>query len=209
MLCKCGCGQECNKTYISGHNHRGKKRYWRVVSDVSNIKRSITLKGRKRMPFSKEWKENIGKSQRGIKKGPQTVEHRRNVSISLKGKYTGVKSIRYGKPPAHRKGKRFYFEVPNQGIVYLRSSYEVIFATYLLAKQVDFRYEYKRFILDAKTFLPDFYLVKEDKFIEVKGYVDTVSLQKMKEMSIFHPDIKIEMITSKEIKEIKNGGILC
>ncbi|MEK6881262.1 MAG: NUMOD3 domain-containing DNA-binding protein [Nanoarchaeota archaeon] len=100
---------------------------------------------------------------------------------------------RYGKSPGHGKG--CWFEIPEQGKVFLRSSWEVIFVKYLIAKRVKFRYEYKRFILDGKTFLPDFYLVDENKFIEIKGWVKEKDIQKMEEMKRFYPDVKIEMIT--------------
>lgn len=113
----------------------------------------------------------------------------------------------YGKSPGHRETKRFYFDIPNQGRVCLRSSWELVVATYLVSKQVDFRYEYKRFTLDAKTFLPDFYLVKEDKFIEVKGFADSRFKQKMIEMPIFYPEVKVEVFTGKEIRAIRNKSI--
>jgi hypothetical protein len=53
----------------------------------------------------------------------------------------------------------------------LRSSFEVIFAKYLLKHRIRFEYEPQRIQLDAHTiYIPDFYLPDTDTWVEVKGY---------------------------------------
>lgn len=65
---------------------------------------------------------------------------------------------------------RWYF-IKNDGQrVNCRSGYEVIFANYLIVNDIEFEYEPNIFKLeDGKRYTPDFYLVKEDKYIEIKG----------------------------------------
>jgi hypothetical protein len=162
----------------------------KIVAEISKERISKTHTG---MTYNIEQCRVMGKANKG-----KRFTKEQNLSKGRKG----ADNYRFGKP-CSRYIKRIYFEVPNQGRVCLRSSYEYIFATYLVAKQVDFRYEYKRFFLDAKSFLPDFYLVKENKFIEIKGWVRDADLQKMREMKVFHPDVEVEMIIGHEIDKYK------
>ncbi|MEG0872898.1 MAG: hypothetical protein RR942_09235 [Romboutsia sp.] len=65
--------------------------------------------------------------------------------------------------------ERWYFIRDNKKI-YCRSSYEVIFANYLIINNIDFEYEPTCFKLEnGKRYTPDFYINNECKYIEVKG----------------------------------------
>jgi len=56
--CKCGCGQDCKLTYVSGHNNKGRK-------------------------VSEETKLKLSKSNKGVKRSQQTKDR---ISAALKGK---------------------------------------------------------------------------------------------------------------------------
>lgn len=171
-------------------------------------KHSLAMLGKKLSPRSVAWrrkrrewltgrtKENdLGRKAQAEKlKGRTKMTHSYLASVSdkLRGRYLGVNSPRYGKTPT--PGKRCWFEVPGQGWVCLRSSWELIVAKYLVAKGVEFIYEKERFVLDGKTFLPDFYLVRENKFWEVKGWLRPLDKQKLLEMSLFHPKVCVELV---------------
>ena len=63
--------------------------------------------------------------------------------------------------------------------VVLRSSYEVIFAKYLLKHRIRFEYEPQRIQLAPDTiYIPDFYLPDTDTWVEVKGYARPEWLRK-------------------------------
>ena len=63
----------------------------------------------------------------------------------------------------------WYF-IKNGKIVKCRSGFEVLYANYLLKNNINFEYEPKCFKLDnGKRYTPDFYLIDEDKYIEIKG----------------------------------------
>ena len=152
-----------------------------------------------------------------------TIQERKNISIGTKtamhkpevfakiqannkfrrdsGMYKDKNNHMYGKSPHH--GKWFDFYNPDQGWLRLRSSWELIVATYLVKKQVKFLYESKRFTLDNKTFLPDFYLIDKDKFIEVKGRKSDGFMKKWSEMRQMHPNVKIELWEGNRIEAIK------
>ncbi|MGL5711639.1 MAG: hypothetical protein ACRCXT_11550 [Paraclostridium sp.] len=67
------------------------------------------------------------------------------------------------------KNKNWYF-IKEGKIVYCRSGYEVIYANHLTINNIDFEYEPEHFKLgNGKRYTPDFYLVKEDRYIEIKG----------------------------------------
>lgn len=89
QLCDYGCGQEAN--------HQLKNGKWCCCKNIASclkIRKKISemKMGKKREPFSEEWKKNLGKSKKGKKLPPFTEEHLKNMSISLKGKNTGPKS---------------------------------------------------------------------------------------------------------------------
>lgn len=65
---------------------------------------------------------------------------------------------------------RWYFIKNNGQKINCRSGYEVIFANYLIINGIEFEYEPEVFKLhDGKRYTPDFYLINEDKYIEIKG----------------------------------------
>lgn len=69
----------------------------------------------------------------------------------------------------NNRNKNWYF-IKNDEIVYCRSGYEVIYANYLILNNIEFEYEPECFKLDnGKRYTPDFYLINEDKYIEIKG----------------------------------------
>ena len=61
-------------------------------------------------------------------------------------------------------------DTPNQGVVKMRSGWEIKVADYLTSKNIDWFYEVGWLEIDDTTrYLPDFYLPELDVYIEVKG----------------------------------------
>ncbi len=63
--------------------------------------------------------------------------------------------------------------------IYMRSSWEVAYAKYLDAKGIKWLYESKTFDLGNTTYTPDFYLPEFNLYIEIKGYMRKVALNKI------------------------------
>lgn len=77
-------------------------------------------------------------------------------------------------------GKTSKYTTPNQGVVTMRSNWEVKVADYLTKQGLDWLYEPETFKLtDSISYRPDFYIIEKDYYIEVKGRLKKDSLEKI------------------------------
>ena len=98
------------------------------------------------------------------------------------------------------KGKRGYY----QGY-YCQSSWELAYVIYCLEHNINIIRNKKSFsyILDGikRSYFPDFYLVDENKYIEIKGYYDNKTKEKEKQ---FPKNEILVVIKQKEMQPILN-----
>ena len=94
---------------------------------------------------------------------------------------------------------------------FFRSAWEANIARYYNFIGVKWQFEPKTFIFKnikrgSVSYTPDFYLPEEDKWVEVKGWMDNKSKTKLKRFEKYYPEEykKLILITEKEYKEIKN-----
>jgi len=131
--------------------------------------------------LSEEHKRHISESELGEKNHSfgkkRSKECKKKMSESHKGTQCGKNSGRYGKPPKHSKG--YYYDSPLQGMVWLRSSYEIGYAKYLDEHKILWMYEMETFDLGYRTYTPDFFLPQFEKFIDTKGYMRPESQEKI------------------------------
>jgi AraC-like DNA-binding protein len=104
----------------------------------------------------------------------------------------------------NNRGTLVEYDSPNQGKITLRSKLEATYASLLDKENIDWLYEYKTFpYIDGegkrRTYTPDFFFPKENKFVEVKGYI--TELDQIKIEFLLSNGIDIEMITQSEVKE--------
>jgi hypothetical protein len=91
--------------------------------------------------------------------------------------------------------KQCYYKSPLQGEVCFRSSWELAYAMYLDKKNVFWMYEHKKFKLSNGTsYTPDFYLVKKQKYIEIKGIISETNKEKMDLFRKEYPEIKFKIL---------------
>ena len=95
---------------------------------------------------------------------------------------------------------------------YFKSAWEANTARLLEFQKRTWQYEPKTFWFEAirrgvRSYKPDFYLPKEDIYIEVKGYLDAKSKTKLKRMAKYHPKVKIEVWDSEFFKAIARQGL--
>ena len=88
----------------------------------------------------------------------------------------------------------------------MRSTWEVKYAEYLDKKEVDWEYEEHKFkYVDScgrsHYYFPDFYLPSEEKFIEIKGYMDDKSRYKIEECSKLH-GIEIQVLHKIDLQKL-------
>lgn len=96
------------------------------------------------------------------------------------------------------------------GNVFFRSSWEANIARYFNFMGIKWQFEPKTFIFYAikkgcVSYLPDFYLPEEDKWVEVKGWMDKKSVTKLNRFKKYYPEEykKLELIDQKKYNEIK------
>ena len=108
----------------------------------------------------------------------------------------------------HHWGKGSYYDTPSQGRKWMRSGWEVKVANYLTDNAVDWYYEYEWLeINDGTRYLPDFFVPKENLYIEVKGRKKSVDMYKLE---LAMKKYKIELWDGEELLKrgiIKNCGI--
>ena len=128
-------------------------------------------------------------------------------SENIKGKnhpMFGKKSPMYGKKAPHGKGS--YYKQS-----WMRSSWEIAYAKYCIINHIKYRYEPKVFEITYKyegikkegTYRPDFYLPEQDLWIEIKGWWRDDAEKKFKAFKKQYKDIKIKVLTKKELKVLK------
>ncbi len=108
-----------------------------------------------------------------------------------------------------------------ENMFFARSSWEANCAAYFefLKQRGDIKswqHEPKTFWFEkikrgVRSYLPDFFIEvneNESYFVEVKGYMDSKSLTKLRRMKIYYPAIKIEVIDGKRYNAIKKTSYL-
>jgi len=145
----------------------------------------------------------------------RTKEHQlklnHSISESLKGKMP-LNIMQEGK---YNNVKRGWFEIEGKKL-FFRSTWEANYALYLSwlkkIKQIkDWQYEPDVFIFHkiqfgTRSYRPDFKIINFDGsfyYDEIKGYMDSKSLTKLKRMRIYYPEIIMNLIEKKDYNSIK------
>lgn len=113
----------------------------------------------------------------------------------------------------HRGGKR-----EDIGF-YVRSRWEANMVRVYREMKIRFLYEPREFRFEGiergnMYYTPDFYLVDEDQYVEVKGYLDDDSRVKLKRFLKYFPDearnmhIILSSVMSRKLKLSKDAGAL-
>jgi len=213
-------GEWWKPKYISGHCpgkspwNKGKK-----LSEETKRRMARGQKGRKHTEESKKkiaasllgrkilWVEKISKAMTGrIIDG----EWRRKISQATRKRYEDPIERAYDYAMQHRgmaKNLQWYIS-PTAGKVPLRSSYEVIMAKWLDENRKEWKYEgivtsYIGRDEREHNYYVDFYLPKEKKCIEVKGWVSDVDKLKFEAFRKQHPELKLEVYGEKEIRRLE------
>lgn len=100
------------------------------------------------------------------------------------------------------RGLKTWYESPIAGRVYLRSSYELAYVKYLDANQIKWKQNIKSFeyVFNEKKrrYFPDFYLIDEGCFVEIKGFKT-----KQDEAKWSYFPYKLQILYGKDIKQME------
>jgi hypothetical protein len=92
-----------------------------------------------------------------------------------------------------------------------RSKWEANYARFLLFTERRYLYEPCEFWFPVergnRTYRPDFYILGEDRWVEVKGYLDRASKTKLKRFRKYCPNECLEIITGAFFREIQRQGV--
>lgn len=187
------------KTHV--HPLKGTKRPEHVKDALkkSNIGRIRTNEERENLSIRTRGENN---PMYGKKHTEESLDKMRKIQkeITRKGKNCNFYGICY-----HGKGS--YYDCKNGSKIWMRSSWEIKFAKYLDDNNIKWEFEKKIFpiIYDDKegTYTPDFYLMDENKYIEIKGRWIDDALNKYTAFKEQYNDIKIEIYEMKKLKELK------
>lgn len=175
--------------------------------DKANIVRKAKELGLKTNPNSTEYCQEISKrvSESWRDMTPEKLEARRMKSRETKiANGTLNSSINRENPYSRTKGGRR----EDLGNIYFRSSWEANMARYFNFVGIEWQFEPKCFIFHnvkrgSVSYTPDFYLPKDDMWIEVKGWMDPKSQTKLKRFAKYYPEeyAKLEIIDPAKYKE--------
>lgn len=167
VFCKCGCNEEIDikerhkyrniPEYIHGHHNRVtncRRNPYPPIFDICRCGCNSITWGGKQFIHGHNSINTIWSEERKLK-------------------VSGKNNHSYGQLPSitSSQGRWCYYNSPLQSRIRLRSSWELKYAQYLDSKNILWYYEYKTFNLGDTTYTPDFFLIKDKKFIEVKGYM--------------------------------------
>ena len=115
-------------------------------------------------PNSKKTRERISESQRGSKNSMSNLETRRKISNSIKEKIKkGEWHLSFSKSRTHEyKGEKLY------------GKWELEYAKFLDANNISWRRPKEKFPYEFEGkkgyYTPDFFLIEEQQYVEIKGY---------------------------------------
>ena len=89
-----------------------------------------------------------------------------------------------------------------------RSNFELQFAAYLHKNKIKFIYEKDKieYIVDPKTYCPDFYLKDYNFYIETKGHLTTFDRVKHLYIKKQHPEVDIRFVFINSKKKLYKGS---
>jgi hypothetical protein len=120
--------------------------------------------------WSKEHRRNLSEINSGRNRSSEEIK---NIKKGLEKAKANSKNVGgYRKGGGHSKGSWYYSDIA--GKVYLDSSYEIKYARHLDKNNVKWKRNNKKFPYthngEERNYIPDFYLIEKESYVEIKGY---------------------------------------
>lgn len=179
-----------NKGFKNSLKSKSNKTYVCKFCDKS----FITLKSKNRKFCSKECSSKYFEiTHKGGKfKKEKNPNYKNGDKLKQKWK-SGCFNNRKQSEKLYTTGKK----IEEFGVVF-RSSWEYEYAKFLNKNMIKWEYEPKRFILkEGGYYTPDFYLIEEERFVEIKGYWWKKSKERFERFRKEYPMINIEVINEE------------
>lgn len=162
----------------------------RIISEEERVKKSQRFSGKNNPMFGKK----------------HTKAALMKMSIYQKANVRkGDRCNFYGRVPYHGKGS--WYIRKDSSKVWMRSSWEIKFASYLDKNCIEWVYEKESYPIQCSnkncTYTPDFYLVKDKKYIEIKGWWREDAQVKFNSFVVQYPHINIEIYDGSKLRELE------
>lgn len=196
---------------------------WRPTDEMRAKMRAAKLgkpgpwTGKKRGPMSDEQRAKIGAGNTGK---VRSLETRQKIRAAFVGKPRSPETIAkmrtaIDRPEARAKMRASVFGKPlrhaKHEFIYhgqrFKSSFEVRVAAALDALGVCWLYEPTRFYFNGFTYAPDFFLVDDGSFIEVKGWYGPDSIAKVERFRADYPHIPLVLMCEPAIEMLERAAM--
>lgn len=155
-------------------------------------------KQRKGIPRTEQHKKNISKATKLAMKKVDMKKINKNRDMSFMKTIDWRIKVLLSKSHNIKNGKFRYKDIN------FRSNWEVMLAKNLDKNNIEWKYEPKFFRMsDGRCYLPDFYLPKFGKWIEVKGYMHDHSRKKIQEFMKSNDLILLNELNKIDDSEVK------
>jgi hypothetical protein len=152
--------------------------------------KGLTKKDKRVAKYSKSWTSKRREAQskllsrlnkklkRGIKQKSSHIRRmKRGVRKYFKSNFQWNKGIPLGRIPCFGKRRFWYFGKDYK--LRMRSRWEVSFAYWLDRRNEKWLYEAHCFVGENFSYTPDFYLLRQEMFVEIKGREKFLNLRKI------------------------------
>ena len=143
---------------------------------------------------TKDW---IGKNNPMF--GKKQSEKCKRIVGQMSKKFTGKNNPMFGKKIDLSGKNCFYDDLGHR----CRSSWEVNYARILKHLKIKYEYEPTSFELnEGDSYTPDFYLINNEEYIEIKGYARDLFKEKINRFKEQYPEIKLKIIYGQEYNNL-------
>ncbi len=179
----------CSKSCAASFNNKGK-----VKSEETRNKIALSLFGNKSPFLGIEKVKRIKIICEHCKKTfsvlPYLAKKRRFCSVDCSIKTTGRQTT----SPKASKGKPGVRPDIDKKICFY-STWEANIARVFNLVGITWEYAPKIFDLGVHTYRPDFYLTKDDLFVEIKNFMGTFSLERDQMFRKMYPNVKLDVLS--------------
>ena len=198
------CQQEKKSLGIAAHQRFCKQNPDRLTTRIGGggVKKG-TPSPRKGIALSDSHKQNlalslIGKTTGKAKTEEKEIERKNKISATMKSN-----PLAGGLREGSGRGIKTWYTSPIAGKVYLRSTYELRYVKVLDSLKINWKQNTQGFDYEFENskhkYYPDFYLLDENLYIEVKGFKTSKDIAKWEQ---FPYDIKIIFV--KELEKMED-----
>lgn len=185
-LCRCDCGKVVTKSSSNLANanpscgcKQGVRRRLDLTGQRFGRLVAIEIDDEKTEPSRVYWRCRCDCGNESSVRGSMLAKGHTQSCGCLQREHTSRMGATFGIENGRGQSKYDWHVKVSSKRVTLRSSFELIFAKYLLKHRIRFEYEPRRIQLAPDTiYIPDFYLPDTDTWVEVKGYASPNWLRK-------------------------------